>query len=306
MTLHVILNPNASNQQKTARGNDLKRTLRGIDFHFCPRAFDSHLWRVRELARSGERQTVLAVGGDGTVNRLLPYLADSPVVLGILPAGTANDLARSLKIPDQTDAAIHVVRAGVTTQIDLLEVNGRKFVTSGGIGLAAEAARRANHWRKTPGVLRWLIRILGNGVYPLAAATLLSRNHGSVWVSIHKTDEAQSIRGLTVLFCNLQRLGRLFVPAPAACPRDGLLDLCVVHEPETLLGSCRVLFQSVFGDMNRLPGIQREQTRRVFLRSQKPLAFFGDGEILTENLEFALRVLPRALTVHVPKLERAA
>ncbi|MGI8914025.1 MAG: diacylglycerol kinase family protein [Chloroflexota bacterium] len=70
---------------------------------------------------------VVAAGGDGTINAVIGALLDQPKPLGIIPLGTANDLARTLEIPHEVAAACAVIGAGQTRRIDVTSVNDRYF-----------------------------------------------------------------------------------------------------------------------------------------------------------------------------------
>ena len=87
-------------------------------------------------------------GGDGTMNRSAPDLLAAGLPLGILPLGTANDLARSLKIPRNLDDAIQVIADGVTTQIYLGRVNGRLFFNIANIGMGVRVNQKLSEDRK--------------------------------------------------------------------------------------------------------------------------------------------------------------
>ncbi|NLB22647.1 MAG: diacylglycerol kinase family lipid kinase [Clostridium sp.] len=84
---------------------------------------------------------VVALGGDGTVNETVNGLAgfDQPPVLGIIPMGTVNDLARSLKIPLEPEKAIELLVKGQHKAVDIGQVNGRYFTNVLGIGKATKA-----------------------------------------------------------------------------------------------------------------------------------------------------------------------
>lgn len=84
---------------------------------------------------------VVALGGDGTVNETVNGLAgfDQPPVLGIIPMGTVNDLARSLKIPLAPEKAIELLVKGQHKAVDIGQVNGRYFTNVLGIGKATKA-----------------------------------------------------------------------------------------------------------------------------------------------------------------------
>ena len=81
-------------------------------------------------------------GGDGTLNAAALGVIERNLPLGILPLGTANDLARTLGIPPDIDAAARIIAAGQTRTIDLGLVNGQPFFNVASLGLSAELAQQ--------------------------------------------------------------------------------------------------------------------------------------------------------------------
>ena len=85
---------------------------------------------------------VIVGGGDGTLNVLAELLVESGLPLGILPLGTGNDLARSLNIPFQVEAACRVIVAGNRKRINLGRVNGKYFFNVASIGISTKLTRK--------------------------------------------------------------------------------------------------------------------------------------------------------------------
>ena len=125
----IILNPNAG-QDETAR---LRRKLGGAfaarqaPFDLITTQHAGHATQIaREAAALGYR-AVCVVGGDGTLAEAATGLAGSMVPLAIIPRGTANQVARNLRIPVAFEAAVDVAVRGVPTPIDMGRINGRSF-----------------------------------------------------------------------------------------------------------------------------------------------------------------------------------
>ncbi|MBI5836400.1 MAG: NAD(+)/NADH kinase [Candidatus Eisenbacteria bacterium] len=264
-------------------------------------------------------RAVVVVGGDGTVNRVLRALPVGSPPLAILPAGTANDFASALGVPPEWHEAAEVLRSGVLRHVDLLTVNGRPFVTCGGLGVAAEAADRVARWRHEwrggnagagPGasIGRTLVAVpaaralgaLGWIIYPLAAAReflgprRLPRLHlscgGGTWES----------EALALLFSNQPRFGGRFVGSPGAVHDDGWMDVCAIAAPKSRLGMFRVLARTLQGRAAGLPEVWQARETRVTVESDQPVRFFGDGEILDVGTRFVVEVRPAALRVLAP------
>jgi diacylglycerol kinase (ATP) len=93
--------------------------------------------QIAELIRRhrSEIDCVIVGGGDGSMNAAAPALVETQLPLGILPMGTANDLARTLTIPTDIEQALDIIAEGIVHRIDLGTVNGRYFFNVANIGL---------------------------------------------------------------------------------------------------------------------------------------------------------------------------
>ena len=98
----------------------------------------------------GAVDLVILAGGDGTMNSAVDALVECKLPLGILPTGTANDLARTLEIPTDLAAAAAVIGAGRRHAIDLGCVNGKYFFNAASIGLSAEVTAPSHQGAQAP------------------------------------------------------------------------------------------------------------------------------------------------------------
>src|SRR5215213_1555043 len=117
-------------------------------------------------AHGREADLIVVGGGDGTLNAAAEGVIEADRPLGVLPMGTANDLARTLGIPPDLDVAARVIAAGRTRRIDLGFVNGHPFFNVASIGLSAELAQK---------LTREVKRRFGKLGYAMAAIRVLAR-----------------------------------------------------------------------------------------------------------------------------------
>ena len=125
--------------------------------------------RVPEIVRNAigkGYQFIIVGGGDGTISSVVDFFAYRSVVLGILPAGTANSYARALGIPLALNEAVEVVVSGKVVDVNLGKINGNHFANAAAIGLPASIARHMPKLLK-----RWFGRV----GYLLVAAVRLVR-----------------------------------------------------------------------------------------------------------------------------------
>jgi len=245
---------------------------------------------AREAAAAGA-DLVVAAGGDGTVRGCAEGLAGTDVPLGIVPLGTGNLLARTLRIPGHPKAALNVAlgeeAATEVHSIDLATADGIPFTAMAGIGLdaAVVAATRLKHR------LGWL-------AYAMAGAVHLALP--PIQFTIRMDDGAPVEReARSVVVGNSGLLPGGFTLLPDARIDDGLLDVGVLA-PHGPFGwprvATRVLTHSPHQDRN----LERFQARKVEITAHSPLPREIDGEVVAHGRTLTVEVRPAALRVRMP------
>lgn len=164
---------------------------------------------------AGRFDRIVIGGGDGTLNAAIPGLRAAGLPFGILPLGTANDLARSLGIPAGLEAAAQVIAEAAPRPVDLGEVNGRCFFNVASVGFSAELAAEL----KAEAKKRW-----GRLGYGVAALGLLRRASPFTATLAHD-GVTERVRTLQVSVGNGRHYGGGLTVAEEARPDDGWLDV---------------------------------------------------------------------------------
>ena len=228
------------------------------------------------LAAEGAAQhpTVTVVGGDGTVCEVINGIAAASfgAALGILPVGTANDLASSVGIPRDFERALAIVRAGHIRPVDLgLIVRGderRYFATTAGAGVNAVIASTAQ--TETDKAVGLPIVYIGGLV-----RTLL--RYSPVSVEIEAGEFVYRGKVLMMSVGNVEKEGGLFWLAPGARPDDGFLHLLILGDVPTWLRPWYA-FKSIQGGARRLKKASLRAVKAVTLRGVGDTPFYVDGE----------------------------
>ena len=114
---------------------------------------------VRQAVQAGS-QTIVAGGGDGTINAVASALVDTDVALGILPLGTLNHFAKDLGIPLDIAGAVQTILNGRVVHVDVGDVNGRIFINNSSLGLYPSIVRHRLNQQKRYGRGKWLALLL--------------------------------------------------------------------------------------------------------------------------------------------------
>lgn len=233
-------------------------------------------------------QLVIVGGGDGTLNAAADAVAACGLPLGVLPLGTANDLARTLGLPLDLDAACAVIAEGRTRAIDLGVVNGKRYFNVASLGLGVQVARRLTGDVKR----RW--GVLGYAV----AARDAWRAARSFRVHVACDGQAATLRSLHLAVANGRHYGGGMTAAPDAAIDDGQLDLWSLRpmSPWRLVSLLPALRR---GDHGADPEVDAMRGRTILVETERPMPINTDGE-LTTRTPARFEVAPGALTIFAP------
>ncbi|MCS6800441.1 MAG: diacylglycerol kinase family protein [Chloroflexota bacterium] len=240
-------------------------------------------------SRRGVRM-IVAVGGDGTVAAVAAALVGKPVVLGIVPRGTMNNLAYSLGIPTDPEGAVALIASGAVCAIDVGTIRSdadpreRYFLETAGVGITALAAPfgeavNRGRWHRALGWLREIVRAHGTRMQveldqgtPLFAETHL------------------------VTASNAPLVGPRAVVAPGAVLDDGLLDIAL-FPGMTKLALAGYFAAAVLGRQFPPPLIGRHRARHVVVHPARPRPATADLRLFPAAERWEIGILPRSLRV---------
>jgi YegS/Rv2252/BmrU family lipid kinase len=291
-TLKLLVNPAAGRGRAGRRLAQIARCLesKGVPFDCSRSEGPGHL---TELARSLEEQddaglVPVVCGGDGSLNEVVNGLSRLRAPLGVIPAGTGNDIARNLGIPASVEEACDTLLTGVVRTLDLISAGGRLFAGIGGAGVDSEVTRRANRIR---------LPIPGHAVYTIATLSALA-SFRPCRFTISSADWVY--RG-TVMFAgvaNAPTYGGGMRLSPHSRMDDGVFEVCIVES----MGRLELLrnFPRLFrGTHLTHPRVRLLTARRLRLEAERPVDFYADGEY-HQPLPVDISVVPAALSVIVP------
>lgn len=236
---------------------------------------------------------VVACGGDGTVNEIASCLVGSGVKLGVVPMGSGNGLASTLKIPKSIKAALNVIKKSNSIQIDVGDINKHYFFSNTGIGFDASII---NNYSKTK--QRKLISYL--------KASLLTFFNPPPSLSVKITTESQSLdlKPFMVFVSNSNEMGYDISLTPKASIQDGMLDAIIVES----LNKLEIIY---FGFLLLIKKPQSFKKAHYFLTKRIEITNLNNGGVLaqidgesrqinTNTIKITIR--KSALSVVVPKL----
>ncbi len=232
---------------------------------------------------------VFVWGGDGTVQRCLDALAEEPVDVAILPAGTANLLATNLGIPSTMDGAVEVGLHGHRHALDLGVMNGEHFAVMAGAGLDALMIRDADRGLKDKaGRLAYVWTGLRN--VKARRVPMKIDVDGQRWFD----GEASC-----VLIANVSTIVGGLSPFQNARPDDGVLEVGVV-EAEGAMQWARVFGRMAVGRIESSPLTRSTSAHRIDVKAKRPIDYELDGGHRGTAKKLKIKVKPGAVRVCVP------
>jgi YegS/Rv2252/BmrU family lipid kinase len=285
----VIVNPISGTKDKTTIktliDNRLDRNI--YDVRIVTTQYAGHGAEIAGVESLNGTDIVVAVGGDGTVNEIGRALVDTNTVMGIIPCGSGNGLARHLHIPMNVKEAIDVINAGRQESIDYGRINKHPFFCTCGVGFDAfvsmDFAKKGSR-----GLLTYMETALQDflkykpEIYQLTA-----------------DDHVMEYKAFLVAVANASQYGNNAYIAPKATLTDGLLDVIIMAPFKPY--DVPILAYRLFNKMlDGSPLISKISCKHLAIHREKPGSVHFDGEPFEADKDIDIRIFPHGLNIIVP------
>lgn len=300
MTAKVILNPYSNRWNSQKRWSEAESALKavGVDFHLAISEKKGQIVELAEQAALQKFSPIIVAGGDGSMGdaanglmRAARSVNFAMPPLGLIPTGSANDIAFALGLPTDLNEAARVIAAGKTRAMDLGKLNDRYFVNNSAAGLEPYVTIKHEniHWIK--GMARYLVA---------AVQGIMDKPEWNGTI----TWDAGEYKGKfsMVSIGNGRRTGGFFM-TPHADPFDGKLTLAFGYR-DSRLGLFQALpraFNEDKGSYVEMEGMYELQTTRASVHLDQPSPAHTDGELLSQWIQdFDYEILPGCLNMIIP------
>jgi len=251
---------------------------------------------VRSLAQHAVQaryRTIVAGGGDGTINAVASALVGTGATLGILPLGTLNHFAKDLGIPLDLEGAVQTISAGSTTRVDVGEVNGHVFLNNSSLGLYPRIVRHRKKQQER----------LGRGKWPafLWATLTMVRRYPFLYLRLCLEGESLVRRTPFVFIGNNAYQLDIFNIGARVCLDAGALSLYVPHRTGRL-GLLVLALRALLGLLRRAKDFDALCVQEVRIATRPTRVLVAtDGEVSVMETPLHYRIRPGALRVLVPR-----
>ena len=279
------------------RGGNLIENIRKFtdrskfNYEFKFTEYPGHAVLLSKQAVEKNTDIIVAVGGDGTINEVASQMIGSKAVLGIVPLGSGNGLARHLGIPRLIPSALKLINEFQVTDIDTATVNGTPFISIAGVGFDAKVARLFAGTQRR-GFFTY-VHLITNHYLPYKPKKYkIQFDDGKIITT----------RALFISFANSNQFGYNTTIAPNAQLRDGQLDLCIVQKPN-------IFTLPIVANLLLLRAIDKSQyvetirtSHFTVLQSRNRMVNI-DGEAAKIGKKLEVNVNPLSLQVIIPDHE---
>lgn len=297
----LIVNPAARHGSTAKLLPAVERLMDGVaDFEVQVSAGPRH---ARDIAAQATGfDTIVAVGGDGTVhevvNGVMAHDEATRPRFAVVPTGSGNDYARTLGMSNDLSTALRQVATGEERRVDLGVCNGAWFAESVSVGLDARVTAKAVE-------LKVSTRLSGLALYMRALLYVLANQYHAERLIVQYDDEDPFEADLLIVAAtNGPTYGGGFVITPDSVFDDGLLDICTIKTMPRPEAFARLPFV-VVGKHTRMKPVTMRRARRVTVVARHPFEGQVDGEVMLDAA-YDIQVVPQALRVVVPRAEEKA
>jgi YegS/Rv2252/BmrU family lipid kinase len=284
-----IINPKSGTQDKVLSLDFIANTVDTTRFtpELVYTEYAGHATQLAAKAVQDNVYMVVAVGGDGTINEIARSLTHTDTVLGILPSGSGNGLARHLQIPMELPKALELINTGIVQALDYGVLNDKSFFCTCGVGFDAFVSLKFAE-AGTRGMLTYLEETLRESLSYQPETYELETEEGKM-----------KYKAFLIACGNASQYGNDAYIAPQALMNDGLLDVTIL-EPFTVLDVPSLAFQLFNKTIDHNSRIKTFRCSKLHIHRQKAGVVHYDGDPTMMGEDLYIKVRRQGLSVLTP------
>ena len=287
--IYVIINPVSGVASKRGIPEKIGAQIdqKKFDLHFFITGYAGHANDIALDAIRNKVKYVIAVGGDGTINEIARALVDTDCVLGIIPLGSGNGLARDLKISGNIDRAIQIFKKNNISRIDYGIANGHIFFCTFGMGFDAIVSENFSH-ESIRGPLTYFKNVIGS---------LIDFEPEEYEVIVEGSTIKE--KAFLITCANTTQYGNNAFIAPRASLQDGLMNIAIL-KPFGALEIPQTTLQLFSKNIDTNKNLTEIITHEAIIKRNRSGWVHIDGDPLYETAEIEVKIVPKGLNVIVP------
>lgn len=299
MTTQIILNPYAARWEAGKRQDEIEFALKsaGVSYQLAITNAPKEATQIAKAAAEDGAEAVIAAGGDGTIGEVVNGLMSAAnheeraPKFGIIPVGTANDLACNLEFPLDIPSAAQRIKNGQTRPIDVCQINDFYFINNAGLGLEPYISIIQADMTNVRGIFRYIL------------ATLRGIADNPQWHGKITWDDGEYEGQITLISLgNGARTGGVFFTVPHADPFDGKLSFIYGNIPTRwkIMRALPKILKPAEGNIAEHPAVHEIHTTTFTAEFTSPTPAHADGEVFARAIQrVTCEILPGRLPLLV-------
>lgn len=241
--------------------------------------------KIRMLYDQHKPERIIVAGGDGTIKIVAEALENQNVIIGILPAGSANGLSVDLNLPTTLEENLEVAFLHHYIEMDMISINGKKSIHLSDIGINADLVKNYEE-----------SDLRGFWGYAMQAYTTLKDAEEPFSASITANNQTVKHTARMIVIANSQKYGTGVTINPNGSMNDGKFELIILKSLDLLL-----LGKIITGNMPiDSEDIVIISTEKAFIKTDRPVNFQIDGEYCGAQNELEIHILHKQMKIAVP------
>lgn len=241
--------------------------------------------KIIKLYKEFSFERIVVAGGDGTIKMVAEAFEGTDVIIGILPAGSANGLSVDLDLPDNLEENLKIAFENDAMEMDMVCINGKKSLHLADIGLNAELVKNYEN-----------SSIRGKLGYALQAITTLAERNGPFSCKISANGKEIETEARMIVIANSQKYGTGVVINPDGKMDDGNFEIVILKNLDVV-----VFTKILAGNMPVESGdVEIISTQKATIETNRPVSFQVDGEYCEEVSHLDISILKNQMKVAIP------
>lgn len=283
MKIRFIINPVAGIGKQKGIEKKIRKHFTNYDIVYTRKYGDATVLCKQAIFEN--INTVIAVGGDGTVNECVKGLVNTKIALGVIPCGSGNGFAYHIGMKKEVEKCIIQLKYSKIEIIDSCSVNGIPFINVSGIGFDAHIADLFSKKNK-------------RGFISYVKLILKELNYSSRFYTINYDGIKRKVKAYMISFANTSQYGNHFKISPSADIKDGLIDFVIVKEfPKWKIPY--FLYSLAKERIHLSKYVEIIKSKKMEINTDNTLLHL-DGEPIKRKSPVEIKILPKSLKILMP------
>ncbi len=246
---------------------------------------NNDLKEIQSLYAQCQPERIVVAGGDGTIKMVAEAMETHDVIIGVLPAGSANGLAVDLNLPTTFEENLKIAFLNQPMEMDMICINGKKCIHLSDIGINADLVK---NYEESD-----LRGFLG---YAMQAYTTLKDSDAPFFASITANNQTIELEARIIIIANSQKYGTGVTINPGGSMIDGKFELIILKSLDLLL-----LGKIITGNMPiDSDDVVIISTEKALVKTDRSVNFQIDGEYCGVQNELEIHILHKQMKVAIP------